>query len=173
MIFDPAGVGGAGRRRAAGRGGGDAPNTGGMDLLADDLALSPPALSLLAAYDAAVKDAAAQQTAETPSPQAAGAAGDDDADDDAPDDDAESLEEPGAAAPPKRRKPAVPRLAPETVPDLADDADAAPADLDRAAADLHGLLLAAGALDVDLSDVAAGVRYRVTRAGRGMLAKAA
>ena len=35
------------------------------------------------------------------------------------------------------------------------------------------MLLAAGALDLDLSDVAGGVRYAVTRAGRGLLRKAA
>ncbi|QDT15448.1 hypothetical protein [Alienimonas californiensis] len=147
-----------------------------MDLLADDFALSPPALALLAAYDAAVKQAAKERAAQA---AAAGEASDSEDDSAADEADADELEldeegeEVAAPSPSPARTPiAVPRLAPHTVAD-ADDRDRDDWDDDGDAADLHGLLLAAGALDVDLSNVAAGVRYRVTRSGRGLLAKAA
>ena len=120
-----------------------------MDPLADAFDLSPPALSLLAAYDHAVKDAAERAAAD-----AQPATGDDGEDAGAQDD------------APALRVVGVPRLdAPAADEDGAED----PA----AAADLHGVLLAAGALDLDLSDVAGGVRYTVTREGRGLLRKAA
>ena len=118
-----------------------------MDLLADEFDLSPPALGLLAAYRDAERDAAPAQS--PGSDEAAGpSAGDED--------------EPGEEddAPPLRVV-GVPRLP-------ADDEAGT-----TSAADLHGVLLAAGALDLDLSDLAGGVRYTVTRAGRGLLAKAA
>ncbi|MFH5805245.1 hypothetical protein [Alienimonas sp. DA493] len=140
-----------------------------MDLLADDFALSPAALALLAAYDAAVKEAAKERAAQAAADDAAAAdnatAADEAAELDAEDD----ADEEESDAPARRTPIAVPRLAPQTV----GEADGAEVDEDGDAADLHGLLLAAGALDVDLSNVAAGVRYRVTRSGRGMLAKAA
>ena len=156
-----------------------------MDLLADDLELSPPALALLAAYDAAVKRAAADRraaasaavSADDAPPAGDGEAGGADSEsqiEEAKSEEVESEEEEEdatAAATPARVPVAVPRLAPETVFD-AERSEALEED-DGDAADLHGLLLAAGALDVDLSNVAAGVRYRVTRSGRGMLAKAA
>ncbi|NNJ26716.1 hypothetical protein [Alienimonas chondri] len=157
-----------------------------MDLLADDFALSPPALALLAAYDAAVKQAAAEHAAQRKADAATPA---DDGDAESLTSDVEELsealseeEDDDASADATGTKPsakpvAVPRLAPETVvqasDDGADDRDREDGDVDDGDADLHGLLLAAGALDVDLSNVAAGVRYRVTRSGRGMLAKAA
>ena len=126
-----------------------------MDLLADEFDLSPPALTLLAAYDDAVKTAAeaaaeAAKTVAAGADDAAGAAGED-------------LGE-GDAAPPTP----APRVA--GVPRLADPGEE---ETGGRAADLHGVLLAAGALDVDLSDVATGVRYTVTRTGRGLLKKAA
>ena len=126
-----------------------------MDPLADAFDLSPPALSLLAAYDHAVKDAAERAAADAP-PATAGDGGEDAG--------GEAAGAPDDA--PALRVVGVPRLdAPAADEDGAED----PA----AAADLHGVLLAAGALDLDLSDVAGGVRYTVTRAGRGLLKKAA
>ena len=127
-----------------------------MDLLADELDLSPPALSLLAAYDDAIQDAraAAKSSAPEPSPAAATEAADARADEG---ETGAGGETDAADSPPPLRIAGVPRLEGEGGGD----------------ADLHGVLLAAGALDVDLSDVAAGVRYTVTRAGRGLLAKAA
>ena len=119
-----------------------------MDPLADAFDLSPPALSLLAAYDHALKDAARRAAAEA-------------APADAGEGEGETVEDA-----PALRVVGVPRLdAPAADEDGAED----PA----AAADLHGVLLAAGALDLDLSDVAGGVRYTVTREGRGLLRKAA
>ena len=123
-----------------------------MDPLADDLALSPPALSLLAAYDEAIRTADADLRAER---KAAATNAPPVGDGEARDVEAKNV--------PAARVVAVPRLAGETVEDEAE----------TDAADLHGVLLAAGALDVDLSDVARGVKYRVTRSGRGLLAKAA
>ena len=124
-----------------------------MDPLADDLALSPPALSLLAAYDEAIRTADADLRAERKA----------DAESAPPVGDGEAGDVTEQTDAPAARVVAVPRLAEETVEDEAE----------TDAADLHGVLLAAGALDVDLSDVARGVKYRVTRSGRGLLAKAA
>ena len=134
-----------------------------MDLLSDELDVTPPALRLLSAYAEAVAHAdrarkvaaKAAKAAEADADGSGGEGGNDDA----------------AAEPagPAERIVSVPRLAPGTHPG-GDGEGAAPA---GDAADLHGVLLAAGALDVDLSDVSAGVRYAVTRHGKSLLAAAA
>ena len=131
-----------------------------MDLLRDELPVPPPALSLLGAYADAIAAAATAAAPAGGDPDDAGDAAGDAAGDDAGGGAA------GAAGP--RRVVSVPRLS-VFDPGGAGGGGEPTAD----AADLHGVLLAAGALDVDLSDVAAGVRYQVTRHGRALLKKAA